>query len=517
MSSQTDLVARGAASPNKPLTDKEQAQEMLQGLPHRYGMDWYAWAWDFYKSTNKMCLLCAANQISKSSTQIRKTIEWAGNTALWPKLWKTPPKQFWYLYPDSNTATSEFDTKWVEFMPKGAYKDHKTFGWTIIRGDKKAVDYIQFNSGVRVYFKTYTQNVKNLQAGTAHFIACDEELPEELFSELMARLYASDGHFAMVFTATLNQDFWKLAIEGTGDMEKFPEAHKQQVSMRECILYMNGKPGHFNEERIKQIEAGCKSEQERIRRVDGGFITEIGRKYAQYDAARHLKKPFTIPPDWRKYVAVDLGSGGTAHPPAIAFVAIRPDCRFGVVYKGWKGDDGPTYTNGDVFNKFLSLRGADLMVLQKFDQQAKDFGTIASRAGETFMPSDKSHERGEDVINTLFKNDMLIIFDTQELQKLGTELTSLMKATSKKKAKDDMCDAMRYAVVDIPWDWSALKGDDSEEKLEVEAGRAYTDEEYLAMDLADRRGEFYDPRAKKDNGWDELDHEFEEWNRFAGE
>lgn len=500
------------AKPKNP-----ELQAMFEGLPHRYDKDWYTWAWDFYKSTNKMCLLCAANQISKSSSQIRKQIEWAGNKKLWPKLWATEPKQFWYLYPDASTATSEFETKWVEFMPRGAYKDHETFGWRLVRGDKRMADYIQWNSGVRTVFKAYTQNVKNLQAGTAHYIACDEELPEELLSELQARLFATDGYFTMVFTATLNQDLWKLAIEGEGDIEKFPEAFKQQVSMRDCITYKNGKPGAFTEERIRQIEAGCRSEQERLRRVDGRFITELGRKYAQYDATRHLKATFSIPGDWKKYAAVDLGGGGTGHPPAICFVAVRPDHRLGIAYKGWKGDDGPTYTNGDVFNKFLELRGTDLCVLQKFDQQAKDFGTIATRAGESFQPSDKSHERGEDVINTLFKNDMLHIFDTQELQKLGTELSSLMKNTPKRKAKDDFADSFRYCVVDIPWDWSALKGLATDDERKLVDERPYTDAERVAMELDERRGAFIDPRKpREDQEWAELDDEFKFWQERAG-
>lgn len=496
--------------------EKQQVDAMLKGLPHRYQWDWYAWAWDFYKSTNKMNLLCAANQISKSSTQIRKCIEWSGNPALWPGLWKTKPVQFWYLYPDGATATSEFDTKWVpDFMPRGAYQDHPTYGWRLQRGEKRVVDYIQFNSGVRVYFKYYTQAVKNLQAGSPHAIFCDEELPTELFPELSARLYATDGYFHMVFTATLNQDFWRLAIEGDGEMEKFPDAFKQQVSMRDCLTYRSGKPGGFTEERIRQIEAGCHSQAERMRRVDGRFITETGRKYAQYDVLRHLKKPFDVPGDWKRYCAVDIGSGGTAHPPAISFVAVRPDYRFAVVYKGWRGDDGKDWTNGDTFLKFLEMRGKDLLVLQKFDQQAKDFKTIAERAGETFLPSDKSHERGEDVINTLFKHDMLVVFDTEELAKLSGELTSLMKSTPKKKAKDDFCDSMRYAVVDIPWDWSAIRGDPTDEELKIKKERPLTDKERVAREIEERRGEFKDGETSK-AGWDELDAEFAVWNDIAG-
>ncbi len=490
-------------------------EEMVRGLPHLYGRDWYQWAWDFFRSKNSMNLLCAANQISKSSTQIRKAVEWCGNKKLWAELWETEPRQIWYLYPDKGTATQEFNTKWVDFLPTGSFKDHPTYGWTEKYADKRQIASIEFKSGVTLHFKTYAQDAQNLQSGTVHAIFADEELPEELYSELNARLFAVDGYFHMVFTATLNQDFWKMAIEGEGEAERFPNAFKQQVSMYDCQTYKSGKPGAYTEEKIRRIEASCKSETEVQRRVYGRFITEIGRKYAQFDASRHYKKPFDIPGDWKKYAGVDLGGGGTGHPSAIVFIAVRPDLRMGVIYKGWRGDDGEVYTNGDVLNKFVELRGKDLLVSQKFDQQSKDFGTIATRNSEPFLPSEKSHERGEDVINTLFKNDMLFIFHTDELVKLGGELTSLMRATPKRKAKDDFCDAMRYGVVDIPWDWSAIQGKPSDDEQKKEAEKPFTDADRVALEIAERRGEFFEEGRQIDD-WSALDQEFTDWQEFAG-
>lgn len=491
-------------------------EELRRGLPHLYGWDWYDWAWAFYTSTNRMNLLCAANQISKSSTQIRKCIEWAGNPSLWPKLWKSAPRLFWYLYPDKKTATQEFETKWIDFLPAFAHKDHKTYGYRVVWGEKRQIDAIVFNSGVTVQFKTYAQDVQNLQSGTVHAIFCDEELPEDLYSELNARLFATDGYFHMVFTATLNQDFWKMAIEGEGESERFPDAHKQQVSMYDCQTYKSGQPGAYDEAKIKRVIASCKSETEVQRRVNGRFITEIGRKYAQFDASRHYKKPFDIPRDWKRWAGVDLGGGGDAHPPAICFIAVQPDYRMGIVYDGWRGDDGTDYTNGDVLNKFIEMRGRDLFVAQKFDQNSKDFATLATRASEPFTPSEKSHLIGEGTINTLFKNDMLYLFRTPELEKLGGELTSLLRTTPKRKAKDDFCDAMRYPVVDIPWDWSSLKGEETEAQAKQSAERPYTDEERVKMEIAERRGELIDEGAARDPGWEELEAEMREWNEIAG-
>ena len=76
--------------------EKLELQEKLRvGLPFKYRWKFYPWAREFFESRNRMTLLCAANQISKSSTQIRKAIEWATNPDLWPDLWATRPHQFW--------------------------------------------------------------------------------------------------------------------------------------------------------------------------------------------------------------------------------------------------------------------------------------------------------------------------------------------------------------------------------------------------------------------------------------
>ena len=213
---------------------KEQKILLIQNLPHRYAWKWYTWARTFFESRNKQNFLCAANQISKSSTQIRKCIDWATNVELWSELWDRPPTLFWYLYPDRKVATAEFELKWEkEFLPRGEFKEHERYGWRKVY-ERGAIDYIEFNTGVRVYFKSYGQDVQNLQTGTVYAIFCDEELPEDLYGELDARLNASGGYFHMVFTATLGQDFWRRCMEPEeGDEVVFPAAHKQTVSHNE--------------------------------------------------------------------------------------------------------------------------------------------------------------------------------------------------------------------------------------------------------------------------------------------
>src|SRR4051812_44697529 len=87
---------------------KERQLKLRIGLPHLHGWKWYPWARAFFESTRKLNFLCAANQISKSSTQIRKCIDWATDRSKWDRLWPgRRPVQFWYLYPTSAQANVE--------------------------------------------------------------------------------------------------------------------------------------------------------------------------------------------------------------------------------------------------------------------------------------------------------------------------------------------------------------------------------------------------------------------------
>lgn len=445
----------------------ERELQVQKDLPHLYGHMLYKWQRIFLDSMNPMLLLTAANQIGKSSIQIKKIITLATSPHLWKKWWPKLivlgqiPRQMWYLYPDQKLATAEFHEKWVpEFLPRGAMKDDPVFGWTA-KFDKKLIQSIHFNTGVTIYFKTYSQNPQSLQAGTVSYIGCDEELPFELYDEIKFRLSHTDGFFSMVFTATLNQDEWRCAMEEVGTrVEKFVNAHKMQVSLYDCMVYEDGTPSMWTKERIEKRKADCGSEAEVQRRIYGKFVRSQNMKYV-FDTEKNTMDPRTVPRDWYIYSGVDIGTGGRDnHPAAIIFVAVSPDFSKGEVFLGWRGD-GVQTTTGDILTKYLELREPfdNRVIEQRYDYHSKDFAIIADRIGETFLMANKKHTDGEDVMNTLFKHGALSIHDTPELQKLCTELRNLVNETDKRKAVDDFSDALRYAVVGIPWNLEKIKKD----------------------------------------------------------
>lgn len=447
---------------NNKLLNKVQKMEaevaLKEGLPHLYGKKHYAWSHDYVNSTNTMNFLCAANQIGKSSANIRKAITWATSPNLWKKLWPTKPRQFWYFYPSIKVCSEEFAEKWVkEWLPRGEFKTHPQFGWQEDIQQKKIVA-IRFNSGVTIYFRSYEQKHANIQTSSVHAVFGDEEMPVEVYNEVIMRIASPTivGYFHMVFTATIGQEFWREVIEERGVKERFPTAFKRQVSMYDCRKYRDGTPSAWTNEAIELIKMKCRSDAEIQRRVYGKFVIDEGLKYESYRRSENFVAGHKIPEDWLLYSGVDIGSGGSSgHPSAIVFVAVSPNFQKGVVYQGWRGD-GVDTTAGDVVLKYRMMAGGRPMVGEYYDWNSKDFFNIQDRLGGSFQRAEKSHEIGEQALNVLFKNKMLVIFDTPELAKLDLELRSIKRETSKTVAKDDFADALRYAIAKIPWDFSCL-------------------------------------------------------------
>jgi hypothetical protein len=472
----------------KRVTELEESIKLKKGLPHKFGWKWYPWARLWSESRNKNAILCAANQISKSSTQIRTAIEWATNKDLWPDLWIQRPRQFWYLYPTKNQINQEWETKWSQFMPADEFKESEEFGWKVekARGDVVA---IHFNSGVHIYFKSYAQDTDSLQTGTCDALFCDEELPMGHYDELKMRLSASNGYFRMVFTATLGQDFWRRALEpGPQEKEELPEALKMTVSLYDAMFYDDGTPSIWTEDSIARVRANCSTEQEVLKRVYGKFIVLGGRVIEAFDIKHHVKPKHSIPPSWHWYAGVDPGSGGEqGHPAGIVFVAVRPDFKAARVPLCWRGD-GIQTTNGDVLEQYVKMVRENKINITSayYDWASKDFEIIATRNGVAFQKAEKNHEVGEQVLNTMFKNDMLFLHENSETMKLAGELATLKKDTAKGQRKDNLYDPLRYALTKVPIDWSDLtKGVSEFDDAPLEAKRSD-----LEQQVIDRRKAF---------------------------
>lgn len=483
----------------------EAKVKLQENLPHLHGWKLYRWAQEYWNSRASIQVICAANQISKSSTQIRKHIHWATSPDLWPGLWKTRPLQFWYLYPSRDVAHVEFTKKWIpEFMPRGEFRyDHPIYGWKpeIYHGRIFA---IHWNSGVSTYFKSYNQDVSDLQTGTVWKMDLDEETPEELMGELFMRLAATQGYLSAVFTPTLGQEYWRKVIEEN----KFPEAFVRQISMYDCLEYGDGTPSPWSIEQIHRAENSCKSPQEIEKRVYGKFTVAEGLKYPSFHKVLNRKPAHPLPKDWSVWCGVDPGSGGENHPAAIALVGVSPDWKQGRVFKGWRGD-GVETTASDVVRKVIDMIDGMEHVRILYDWGCRDFFTIASDMGLQVEPAEKNHQIGETMLNVLFKNQILMVYDDPALDALCIELSTLKASTPKNRAKDDFVDALRYAVSKVPWNWESLSNrkiatarKQTEAEIQLKLRRGIREDDHLVT-VEDEIERFNELVA---HGYDEYGH-----------
>ena len=459
--------------------------ELIECVPHLYKFKLYPWQHEFINTWEKVMLLNAGNQLGKSVSQITKCYKLMTEPELWPKLFpekahdSTWRPTIWYLYPDYGTATHEFKEKWEkEVLAKGDYKTVGKYSWQE-RIDRDVIKHITaLETGVTVYFKAYSQSATDIQAGSCDAVFCDEELVESRMSEVMARLFGSNGYFSMVFTATLGQDIWRRAMEPKrGEEEYLPKAWKRQVSVYDSQYYTDGTPSRWTQERINDNIAKCKSPNEVAKRIMGKFVKDDGLMYHAFNRQRHyVPFPtgangvpyFGVPTGWDVISGVDIGTGGSGHPASYAFIAINKDRTKLRMFKGRRLDDVGNTTAGDVYGHYVEARGAIRPIIQVYDHAAKDFFTIAERAGDYFTKANKAKDAGIDIINDLFKRDMLKIYACKEHDKLVEELETASTEGFKNNAKDDFIDAMKYAIVSAPIDWASIfKKDITDTKEEI--------------------------------------------------
>lgn len=485
----------------------------------------YVWQHEYFNDYDySHYFICAANQIGKSTIQIRKRVDIATRPELWPELWpqvfaanpNTVPMS-WYLYPNQTTVMDEFKEKWEKtILPSGEFKNHPIYGWkTDIRN--KILHSITFNTGYTIYFKTYNQNVHDLQAGTAFAIDLDEEAPISVIPELQARLFGTNGQMSMAFTATKGQEEWRRAIEEIGTpLELYPDAWKRRISVFDCLEYEDGSETPWNKERINKNINACTSEAEVQRRIYGHFVKDTGLKYPQFNRKKHLcdypknnqGSPYMgVPKGWSVYSAVDYGSGGKKnHPSAVCFASVNKEMTKIRVFKMKRFDNVET-TQADLYNLYCEMRGNLKPISQVYDWAARDFGTIAQRCGDYFKKAEKSHEIGENALKSALKSGVIKFYNSPEATKLATEFEGLAENAEKRKAKDDLIDTIRYLVTSLPIDWAKIldKGARIEESINKGASKlSKSDKRFVAA----RPNSYMAMGITNDDTDDELDF----WN-----
>jgi phage terminase large subunit-like protein len=464
---------------SKNLNALKQAQEYYQEhLPFFVRSDFnschahkfYEWQRDFMLNRKLLAFLTAANQIGKSSIQIIRCLNQASRQDLWPYFFpKIEPKSFLYLYPESKLATQEWHEKWVkEYMARGKMKDDPRFGWKE-NYEKKMIESVKFASGVTLYFRHYSQSPHSLQASTADAVFLDEETPEAHYDELMVRTQArqavGSGYVSMCFTATLGQLYLYQCMEMQGlPEETFKNAWKRQVSAFDCLRYCDGTASTvWTKAYIEQeLMPKYRSEAEIQKRIYGRFIKTSGLLHPDFELQYNSEQVGdTDTTGWSTYCGIDFGAGGEwGHSSGIVLVKVDPSYVHARVVKSWCSKK-QRMTQADLLVQYQVITSGMGDVICYADWAATDFFEFAGREGVPINRAEKSHEIGINLLNMIIRERQLKIlvgdgtgdndFLVQEIQSIGAD-------TVKRKRRDDLADALRYAVSLCPLRITGLVG-----------------------------------------------------------
>lgn len=459
-------------------------------LPHLFGRKNYQWGWDAITTRARQVLLCGANQISKSSTFIRKNVWLATASSLWTKYFPKDPnvRTFWYSYPSQDVTRAEWGTKWMEWMPAvpAGHHLHKAYEWAVQPAKSSRLltggfanprvrtcvpDILHFSTGMSLGFRTYSQSVSTAQATSVHMFTADEELPFDRFGEAMARLTATGGIFNMGFTATLGQIEWYRAMMRIGqEDEMLPGAWKKCVSLYDCRTYMDGSPGRWSSE--KDIEEQIRklgSPDEVAKRVHGQFVMTTGRAFHAYDAAKVRIAKYERSPRGLGFVAVvDPGTGGEkGHPAAVMTLAVDRMNNVICVWNCWRGD-GISTTSNDICKKLDEMTTGLTLEALVYDHASRDFRLTAEdyfrQKGRavSIVEAKKDRTTGFERVNSYLQAGALVVpdtapngcvwFDPSGVQRLHDEFRTVLRQEVGKKShgfRDDLTDCLRYACMHI--------------------------------------------------------------------
>jgi hypothetical protein len=470
-------------------------------LPHLYGFKHFKWSREFWESTNRYTFLTMSNQSGKSVVSIRKAIRLATDVEFQRRVFKTPASYGVYFYPSLKMATREFKMKWVkELLPREELKDDPKYGWSSEFKDGE-IYCIHFKNGFSIYFFSYNMKVSDLQAMSPNFVMADEEMPAALWGEISARLMATKGLFSLVCTPTLGEELWRKVFE----LNSMPNAKVIKATMYDTIKFEDGSPGLRTVAEIEDFKAKLPTQRDIDIRVYGKFAKAEGLVFPTFNVDRAIVPALADAQRWPVYCGIDVGSGGHAHPAAIAFVAVRPDFKQARLIRAWCGDATETTTSVDILRKFQEMRKGLTVVATYYDYQSREFGLQAMAADELVLPAEKSHELGESLLNTLFKHNVLLFEEGDFAIDLAVEIQNLKIGAKKQDAKDDRIDAVRYAVVKIPFDLS-----------EIGVKTVIQKEVKPAFEPGDRRSQWTE-NLMKNALTDGIDQQISEWNEYLND
>ena len=156
---------------------------------------------------------------------------------------------------------------------------------------------LHFKNGSFIEFMSYDQDLDKFAGTSRHFIHFDEEPPEDIYTENLARLVDTGGSFWITMTPVegmtwVYETLYEPAAEGS-------------KSIFVVEVSMTDNP-YLDPEAVQSFLEGL-SPDERVAREHGRFVQLGGLIYKEFNVGKHVVSPFTPPKDWLWVASLDHG------------------------------------------------------------------------------------------------------------------------------------------------------------------------------------------------------------------
>lgn len=187
-----------------------------------------------------------------------------------------------------------------------------------------------FENGSFIEFMSYDQDLDKFAGTSRHWVHFDEEPPQTIYVECMARLIDTDG------------DFWITMTPVEGMTWVHDDLYEKNVNNPEGVVEVieinTLENPYLNQGAIESFIDSI-SEEEKDARVGGQFVRMGGRIYKNFDPtigsthvlANTIEDPKNYLKDWLWIMCLDHG---LKNPTAVEWIAINEN-GFGVVFDEW--------------------------------------------------------------------------------------------------------------------------------------------------------------------------------------
>jgi phage terminase large subunit-like protein len=259
----------------------------------------------FHESTAIYRLLFGGNQSGKSRSAAYEITCWMRGIHPYREI-PAPPNKCWAISAEYITLQEGIYRHLIDMLPQ----------WEVDYIGPKIPQqnlpmFIKLKNGSTVEFKSAKGDSRQkFQAAAVDLISIDEEVHEDIWTELQARTMATGGEF--ILSATLVESY-----EWICDLER--RADEGEAGYFVARLDSRGNT-YLHNERVAHL-LDTWSEEEKEVRILGKSRRSTGLIYNTFSKGKHVVDPFPIPWGWPKWCALDPG----IRTFAALWIAISPE------------------------------------------------------------------------------------------------------------------------------------------------------------------------------------------------